>query len=408
MEFRRAYRDEQPDENLVRRHEHDIFPLLKKRHLFAGVEHFLLYDLYREDGTVNENVFAYSNRSGEESALVLYNNAFERAWGWIGMSAAFAERRPAGAKSLVRRHLSEALGTSSAAGSFLVFREQRSGLRFLRRGSGLAGQGLFVRLEGYQSQVFFDFHELVDDAAGRYGRLCDALDGAGVQDLAAALRALEYSPLYAALCALLEAGLAGPESAAYAEALAAFSAQAAAFSGDSRAAERMAAAGRPAAREAPAELEPPVEVEAPVETPGAAAAKLPLLLARLLRAGGPAIVGRSREWGLGDELRAFFEHAGAAEPRRSSELALILAEAGEFDWSLDSARGLFASDEGAAFLGLNVYRGTRFCNREAFIALVSGLAVLNPSGAEAESWIAGMETAGFDVDEFLGLISGAD
>ena len=62
MEYRRAYWDETPDQYLIERHEREIFPLLHKRYLFAGVEHFLLYDFFAAEGHVNEDVFAYSNR----------------------------------------------------------------------------------------------------------------------------------------------------------------------------------------------------------------------------------------------------------------------------------------------------------------------------------------------------------
>ena len=63
-------------------------PLLHKRYLFAGVENFLLYDFFAPDGSVNEDVFAYSNRVGDERALVVYHNKFADARGWIRMSAA--------------------------------------------------------------------------------------------------------------------------------------------------------------------------------------------------------------------------------------------------------------------------------------------------------------------------------
>src|SRR4029078_8049955 len=76
MEYQRAYWDEQPDEYLVERHEREIFPLLQRRYLFAGVQHFLLYDFYTPDGQVNEDVFAYSNRFGDERALVVYHNRY--------------------------------------------------------------------------------------------------------------------------------------------------------------------------------------------------------------------------------------------------------------------------------------------------------------------------------------------
>jgi hypothetical protein len=43
------------------RHQHDIAPLLKNRRIFAESTHFVLYDFWTDHGTVDENVFAYSN-----------------------------------------------------------------------------------------------------------------------------------------------------------------------------------------------------------------------------------------------------------------------------------------------------------------------------------------------------------
>ena len=90
MEYRRAYWDERPDVHLVDRHERDIFPLLRKRYLFAGVDHFLLYDFFTTDGSVNEDVFAYSNEVGGERGLVIYHNKFNSTRGWIRTSASYS------------------------------------------------------------------------------------------------------------------------------------------------------------------------------------------------------------------------------------------------------------------------------------------------------------------------------
>ena len=111
MEFRRPLWDETPDRALIERHEREIFPLMRQRPLFAGVEHFLLYDFYSTDGSVNEDVFAYSNRLGDERGLVVYNNRFGEAHGWIKNSAAFAQKTGQGdEKVLVQRTLAEGLG----------------------------------------------------------------------------------------------------------------------------------------------------------------------------------------------------------------------------------------------------------------------------------------------------------
>ena len=198
MEYRRAYRDESPDPDLVERHEREIFPLLKRRRLFSGVEQFLLYDVVQDDGSVNGNVFAWSNGSGADHALVVYNNAYARAYGHIRVSCPYAEKT-AGGKRTVTKGLAEALGLHAEPGCFLVMREERSGLWFLRRSRDIAERGLALALDGYQSQVFLDLFEARDDGRGLYDELCDSLGGRGVPDLSEALEDLALKELYAIL-----------------------------------------------------------------------------------------------------------------------------------------------------------------------------------------------------------------
>ncbi len=106
MEYRCAYYDEQVNTGLVDRHRREIFPLMKMRPLFSGVENFLLYDFWT-NGAVNENVFAWSNTFRGEHSLVLFNNKYEQASGWIKMSAAYAVKDENGEKQLVQRSLAE-------------------------------------------------------------------------------------------------------------------------------------------------------------------------------------------------------------------------------------------------------------------------------------------------------------
>jgi len=209
MEYRRAYRDESVDRGLLERHEREIFPLLKRRRLFSGVERFLLFDLVRADGSVDENVFAYANGDGIERALVAYNNAFPRAEGSLRESAPYAEKLPGGQKRLTRSTVAQALGlveggrASSGRTRFCVMREQRSELWFIRRSRELADSGLRLILDGYQSQVFLDFFEVEDDERGLYAAVHDALGGAGAADFSAAVQDVALKELYASLAALM-------------------------------------------------------------------------------------------------------------------------------------------------------------------------------------------------------------
>ena len=198
MEYRRAYRDETEDAGLIARHEKEIFPLLKKRRLFSGSEHFALFDVVDADGAVRENVFAYANRLGDERAFVLYNNAYARAAGWIKTAAPSAVRQADGGRKTIRRTLREALGLGAADNRFLLFREQRAGLWYIRSSGEIDDKGLYVELDGYKSQIFLDLHEVADGETARWRRLCDELGGRGVPDLQAALQDLFLRDLYAA------------------------------------------------------------------------------------------------------------------------------------------------------------------------------------------------------------------
>ncbi|GHV88678.1 hypothetical protein AGMMS50267_10380 [Spirochaetia bacterium] len=201
MEYRRSYKDEKPDWGFVDRHEREIFPLMKKRYLFSGSADFCLFDLSNSGG-VSENVFAYTNRAGDERALVFYNNAYSQAAGWIRYGAAAI---PQDDGSTRRDSLCQALCLHGEDRYFALLREQRSGLWFIRSSKDIAERGLFVSLNGYEAQVFLDIHEAEDTAAGtaayrwdaRWSKLNAELNGRGVPDLQSALQDSFLGELYA-------------------------------------------------------------------------------------------------------------------------------------------------------------------------------------------------------------------
>jgi len=208
MEYRRAYQDEAPDGWLVARHEREIFPLFHRRHLFAEVRDFLLYDVVAPDGSVNEDVFAYSNRAGGERSLVIYHNRYASARGWIRTSVPYAEKGgPEGDKTLRRRTLGEGLGLVDDPDRWLVWRDSISGLEYLRDCRTLVHEGLYVELDAYRCHVFLDFRELVDGPARLYRRLAERLGGRGVPSIDEALRELELEPVHRPFRHLFEADL---------------------------------------------------------------------------------------------------------------------------------------------------------------------------------------------------------
>jgi len=202
MEYKRAYWDEEVDQGLVRGHEMWIFPLLRRRWLFSGSEHFVMYD-FHAGHDVDENVFAYSNRVGDQRALVLYHNRHAATAGWIRESAAFAVKGDGQDMTLCRTTLGEALGCADADRTFYAFRDQTEGLEFLRNSRELHEKGLYAELGEYQFHVFMDFHEIKDDEEGSWGRLCASLNGRGAESLEDELRQLQYASLNGAFRDLL-------------------------------------------------------------------------------------------------------------------------------------------------------------------------------------------------------------
>ena len=205
MEYRRAYWDEVPNQELIRRHEREIFPLMKRRELFADAQRFVLFDLYGDDGRVNENVFAYSNAYHDERSMVFYNNSFEQAWGWIRGSTQFVEKDAGGGRHSKQVVLGEALGLHKDDSHFCLFHEQRSGHWFIRRSRELWEDGLFLHLNGYESQVFLDIHEVPENEFGHYGKLTDSLAGRSVPDMEHALQEVVMEPLHRTVDAVIEA-----------------------------------------------------------------------------------------------------------------------------------------------------------------------------------------------------------
>jgi glycosidase len=206
MEFRRATLDEQPDANLVERHEREIFPLLHRRAWFAEAYDFLLFDFHTDGGGVDEHVLAYSNGHGPTRSLVVFHDRFGSTAGTIRESAAYARKSAGGAKRLVRRAVAEGLGLPNDPSAFVTFRDARTGLAYLRSCRDIWDRGLWLALDAYQGHVFWEFREIHDGSAGQWRRLAERLGGRGVASLDDALRELQLEPVHVPLRALFEDG----------------------------------------------------------------------------------------------------------------------------------------------------------------------------------------------------------
>ncbi len=198
MEYRRAYWDEQEDQTLIANHFKLIAPLLHKRYLFSEVDHFLFYDVFAPEGHVIDSVFAYSNRYGQENALVVYNNSFVAAAGWIHSSVRFKCN-----DELVQQDLLRGLGLQGKSGQFVVFKDHVSGLEYIRRFEELRDKGLFIALGAYKFNVFLNFRPVSSSQQEPYAELHRSLQGNGVPDLQEALLSIRYRSVHRIVRSLL-------------------------------------------------------------------------------------------------------------------------------------------------------------------------------------------------------------
>ncbi|MEN6435949.1 MAG: alpha-amylase family glycosyl hydrolase, partial [Anaerolineaceae bacterium] len=206
MEYRRAYYDEQPDPYLQDRHSHQIFPLLHHRDIFAGVDNFLLYDFFTPEGWVDENVYAYSNSNGYDHALVVYHNRFASTSGWVKNSVSFIDKNNSSTGGLTQKTLSQGLSLTPGDNKYLVYREQISGLQFLKPVNEIIENGLNLHLEAYQTLVYLDFNVVEDDASHTYQHLYQWLNGNGVPDLEEAVQQLVIQPITSAFRQIANTG----------------------------------------------------------------------------------------------------------------------------------------------------------------------------------------------------------
>ncbi len=195
MEYRRAYWEEEVDWGLLQQHERVIFPLVKNRYLFSDVENFYLYDLYTTKGYVDEDVFCYSNGSGSERALIIYNNNMNGTAGWIKTSSAKLDKST---ELLNQNLLGEGLLLSNDSNKYWIFRDQFSSLEYIRRSSEIYEHGFHVILDGYQSMALTNIREVTDNEWKHYSHLNDFLFGHGVPDIEEAKLELIYEPLLTA------------------------------------------------------------------------------------------------------------------------------------------------------------------------------------------------------------------
>ena len=198
MEYKRAYYDEYVDDNLVRRHEAEIFPLIQKRYLFSQVNNFELYDFIDDYGNVVDSVFVYSNEVDGGKSVVIFNNSYTECRGSVNHSSG----KIVNGSNLQSKKIAEALKVNSGSDYFYIAKESRTNLEYLISGKNLHEYGWYITLNGYEYKVYLNFKE-IHDTSGKYWELLHTLGGRGVPSIEDAFKQQSLTPLHNSIKSIL-------------------------------------------------------------------------------------------------------------------------------------------------------------------------------------------------------------
>jgi glycosidase len=154
MEFRAARWDEPVDTAHAGHFERVVVPLLRRRADFAGTDHFHLYDAIAGDGSVNEDVYAYSNEREGRRTLVLVHNRSGDADIRVDRSVATATRDAGGHRRRATTRLGRALDLDADDAARIRLHDGRTGREIGLSAGELRSHGLSVHLGPYEAIVF--------------------------------------------------------------------------------------------------------------------------------------------------------------------------------------------------------------------------------------------------------------
>ena len=422
MEYRRAYYDESPDDGLIEYHRQQVFPLLKKRYLFADVENFVLYDFHTLEGVVSDDVFAYSNRFGDERALIVYHNKYGTVRGTIR----HGDRGKHRGASVV-----DGLGLNPDGAHYAIYRDLVSGLEYIRSSKDIAHDGLQLELGPFERRVMLDWRE-VYDWDGRYWRIAQMLGPRGVPSIEDASRDLVLEPILGpwrevvnphVFRSLIEAR--GAKSAA--RLMGELEAKLKGFADGVESLSQRRLDGADFAASVRSDLEKALKLP-PSLGLGDDSIKWGgifswVLTRRLGELDGNESSARSRslidEWRLGPTLENTLRELGASGTDSSRSVAhakLLVAQQDSLAGSASNAflEELFNDAEAQSALGVNRYREVLWFNRESFEALlmstapIAVVAASTPSATRTAAWTAQLdafralgESSGYRVEELL-------
>ncbi|MDY6914721.1 MAG: alpha-amylase family glycosyl hydrolase [Candidatus Cloacimonadota bacterium] len=194
MEYARPKWQEKVNEELLHRHQQEIFPIIKKRYLFANVEHFRLFSFETDSENICKDVFAYTNSSGDETAIVIYHNRYAEIKGRI--HSGFHHYKKKSVK------LADILQIPNRDDNFVILYDLAHKLEYIFNCAEIHQHGLAVKLQAFEYHVFLKSRVIKDN--NLYHKAWQHLQGQGTANIDHFVVKLRLQPLLHSFSELLK------------------------------------------------------------------------------------------------------------------------------------------------------------------------------------------------------------
>jgi len=194
MEYRAPRTSDPISADHVERYDREIAPLLRARHLFAGVADFRWFDAQSDKKAARESAYAFSNAAGSARTLVIALNSDTAAELTIQHTspavAPSSSLTGTSAHHLSASTIADRLGVAESAGDVVELRDAITNRSLLVSTASLVGSGLTVRLPAFGRVAFWGVAQHHSTPSEPWADLAAQASGELLHDPLAALAAL--------------------------------------------------------------------------------------------------------------------------------------------------------------------------------------------------------------------------
>ena len=181
MDFLKPRLKESENEYLIKRHNKEIFPLLRNRNIFSDVSAFYIFNFLNISGAVNDNVITYANCTTPKKVMIIFNNRFADTQGFIHTGINYKDRKNKKSFKADKCSISKILDLEGDNADWVLFNDITGDKEYLRPRKEIRKEGIRLNLKAFQYHVFMDFRTIKEDEKGTWRKLFKKFGYEGVK-----------------------------------------------------------------------------------------------------------------------------------------------------------------------------------------------------------------------------------